>query len=77
MEEQTRILASDEITQKILRLPSTAFKIDRAQDSNDIFQQKLGIVRPAILQPLRPRTRDLVGCPLYALRFRIQEREDS
>jgi hypothetical protein len=55
MEEQTRILASDEITQQILRLPSTAFEIDRAQDSNDIFQQKLGIICPAILQPLGPR----------------------
>lgn len=77
VEEQTCILAADEITQQLLRLSSTAFEIDRAQDSDDIFQQELGIIRPAILQPLRSRTRNLVRYPLFMLRFRIQEGEDS
>jgi hypothetical protein len=38
MEKQTGILTSNEISQQLLRLSGTAFEIDRAQDSNDVFQ---------------------------------------
>ena len=52
MDEQTSILTSDEIAQQLLRLSSTTFEIDCAQNGDDILKKKLGIVRSAVLQPL-------------------------
>jgi hypothetical protein len=77
VEEKTGILSSDEIAQELLRLSCTAFEIHCPQDSNHIFKKELGIICPAVLQPLGPRSGDLLGYALLFLHLWIQESKDS
>lgn len=47
MQEQTGVVSAEKVSKQFRRLSSATLHIDGAQDCNDIFQQKLGIVRPA------------------------------
>lgn len=52
MKEQSSIFSSQKVAQQFLRLPSAPFHINRAEDSDDIFQQEFSVISPAVFQPL-------------------------
>lgn len=52
MQEQARIISPQKIAKKLFCLPGASLDIYRAENSDDILQQELGIVGPATFQSL-------------------------
>jgi hypothetical protein len=77
MQEQASIITPNKISQQLLRLPSTTLHIDSAQDSDNILEQELSVVRPAILQALLSRPRHLALTRLCFVCFWVQKAEDA
>lgn len=69
MQKQPRILPSQKIPEKLLRLTRAALDIDRAEYRDDVLEKKLGIIAAAVLQSLLTRP---WGCGLLSLRRRAQ-----
>ena len=44
VQEQPRVVPSDELLQHLLGLPAAAFGVDRLEDRDDVLEQEFGVV---------------------------------
>lgn len=67
MQEQTRVVSTEELLQHLLGLAGTALDIDRPENGDDVLEQELGIARP-------PRWRTPFS---GVIRGGVEERKDA
>ncbi len=48
MEEQSRILPSQEVLEQLFGLTRAAFEVDGFEDGDDVFEKKVGVACAAI-----------------------------